>query len=152
MKKQIVTLIMAGLLMASCKDKDAMKQDTVTQDTIVTHDEHTSQNSLDWVGTYKGIIPCADCEGIEQEITINDDKTFSIKETYLGKTKDNKFTDEGTTTWNKEGNIITTITKDKTRTTSYLVGERTLTQLDMDNKEITGPLAKNYILNQIEPK
>jgi uncharacterized lipoprotein NlpE involved in copper resistance len=152
MKKQIVTLIMVGILMASCKDKSAMKQDTIIQDTIVTHDEHTSQNSLDWAGTYKGILPCADCEGIEQEITINDDNTFSIKETYLGKTKDNKFTDAGTTTWNKEGNIITTITKDKSRTTSYFVGERKLTQLDKDNKEITGPLAKNYILNQIEAK
>ncbi|SNR58210.1 copper resistance protein NlpE [Flavobacterium sp. ov086] len=152
MKKQIVTLIMAGLLMASCKDKNAKKQETVTQEKEVTHDEHTSQNSLDWAGTYKGILPCADCEGIEQEITINEDETFSIKKTYLGKTKDNKFTDAGTITWNKEGNTITTITKDKSKTTSYFVGERKLIQLDKHNKEITGPLAKNYILNQTEAK
>ncbi|KIA98649.1 hypothetical protein OA93_09155 [Flavobacterium sp. KMS] len=152
MKKQIVTLIMVGLIMASCKDKNAEKQETITPDTEVTHDEHNSENSLDWSGTYKGVIPCADCEGIEQEITINEDKTFTLKETYLGKTKDNKFTETGTFTWDKDGSIITTITNDKSRTTSYIVGERTLTQLDMDNKEITGPLAKNYILNQVEAK
>ncbi|HSH50375.1 MAG TPA: copper resistance protein NlpE N-terminal domain-containing protein, partial [Bacteroidales bacterium] len=28
-------------------------------------DMHTSEISLDWQGTYKGVLPCADCPGIE---------------------------------------------------------------------------------------
>ena len=36
---------------------------------------HNAQNSLDWNGTYKGVLPCADCAGIEKEITLYKDQT-----------------------------------------------------------------------------
>ncbi len=29
-----------------------------------TKDEHTAETALDYEGTYKGILPCADCPGI----------------------------------------------------------------------------------------
>lgn len=46
---------------------------------------HNAQNSLDWKGTYKGILPCADCEGIETEIVLNADQTYVLTRKYLGK-------------------------------------------------------------------
>ncbi|MFU8831928.1 MAG: copper resistance protein NlpE N-terminal domain-containing protein, partial [Wenzhouxiangella sp.] len=33
----------------------------------------SSRLSLDWVGTYSGVVPCASCPGIETSITLNDD-------------------------------------------------------------------------------
>ena len=51
----------------------------------VSMDTHNSQNSLDWQGTYKGITPCADCDGIETELVLNKDLTYVIKTKYLGK-------------------------------------------------------------------
>ena len=43
-----------------------------------------SQNSLDWEGTYRGILPCADCEGIETKITLSANGTYEYKASYLG--------------------------------------------------------------------
>ena len=37
---------------------------------ILIPDMHTTMNSLDWDGTYTGILPCADCKGIETNITL----------------------------------------------------------------------------------
>ncbi|GGD94473.1 copper resistance protein NlpE [Planktosalinus lacus] len=40
-------------------------------------DISTSENSLDWHGTYQGILPCADCEGIQTEVTLHDNNTHN---------------------------------------------------------------------------
>ncbi|WP_281232580.1 copper resistance protein NlpE [Flavobacterium gelatinilyticum] len=151
MKTKILSLAFFVLILASCENKKTQKEETITQETQIISEDN-SENSLDWPGTYKGTIPCADCEGIEQEIILNEDKTFSVKSTYLGKGKDNKFTETGTFSWDKTGSIITTVTKDKSSTISYKVGQNILIQLDNENKEITGPLAENYILKQVEVK
>jgi hypothetical protein len=37
----------------------------------------TSRTSLDWPGTYTGVLPCADCEGIETTITLSVDLTYA---------------------------------------------------------------------------
>lgn len=44
-------------------------------------------------GTFSGTIPCADCKGIETELVLNGDangsgRTFTMKQTYLGKPAD----------------------------------------------------------------
>ncbi|WP_264538404.1 copper resistance protein NlpE [Flavobacterium sp. N1736] len=147
-KTKILALAVIGLLFVSCKNKDEQKQETNSQETEITTDGDNSKNSLDWPGTYKGTIPCADCKGIEVEIKINDDDTYSLKSTYLGKEKNQKL-ETGTFTWSKDGSTITTVSQDKSITTSYLVGEKKLIQLDADNKIITGSLADSYILKQV---
>lgn len=143
--KKNAVFILVILLFVSCKNSNEQK-------TEITTDEHTSQNSLDWPGTYKGTLPCADCEGIEKIIQINEDNTYSLKSTYLGKGKKGEFDETGTFTWNKEGNTITTIPKDKSISQSYFVGEKKLIQLNNENKIITGPLADFYILKQIKSR
>lgn len=37
-----------------------------------------SRNSLDWEGTYKGILPCADCEGIETMVILKDNDRYTL--------------------------------------------------------------------------
>ena len=68
MKNKIVLLFCMSLFIVSCKNetnKEELKFVGIKSDTTsVVIDDHNSQNSLDWSGTYKGIIPCADCEGI----------------------------------------------------------------------------------------
>ena|SRR5690554_8196743 len=49
-------------------------------------DHHTAQNSLDWQGTYSGVLPCADCSGMETQLTLNEDHTYVLTDTYLGET------------------------------------------------------------------
>jgi uncharacterized lipoprotein NlpE involved in copper resistance len=109
-------------------------------------DQHNSSNSLDWGGRYKGTLPCADCEGIITELTLNLDKTYLLKISYLGK-GDNSVEEKGTFSWNETGNIIT-LAGLKNRPNQYFVGENILIQLDMMGNRITGNLAENYILRK----
>jgi uncharacterized lipoprotein NlpE involved in copper resistance len=105
-------------------------------------------NSSNWAGTYAGIIPAADTEGINVKITLNADKTYSVEYQYIGKS-DDIFTNTGTFNLNSEKN---TIMLNKEREDDfpkhYKLGENTLTQLDLAGNIITGELADNYILKK----
>ena len=109
-------------------------------------DQHTSQNSLDWDGTYAGVLPCADCEGIEIDLTINENNTYILRTRYLGK-GDKVFEHQGTFTWGKNGSVIYLkgLTGSPNR---YFVGENQLFQLNMQGERITGKLADKYILRK----
>lgn len=110
-------------------------------------DHHTAQNSLDWQGTYSGIMPCADCSGIETELTLNEDQTFVLTDIYLGKTdsETNKLT--GKFEW--KGNFINLLgIKEGERPTTYKVEENRIRQMDLKGKEINGDLAQNYVLKK----
>ncbi|WP_292010271.1 copper resistance protein NlpE [Chryseobacterium sp.] len=105
---------------------------------------HTSQNSLDWNGTYEATVPCADCPGIKTSLTLNKDNTFSLTEEYIDrKTKD---TDNGTFEWDSTGNIITL--NGKTSKYKYKVGENKLIQLDLEGKDIEGPNKDLYVFKK----
>lgn len=156
-KKQLIIFAAASLLIWSCNsdtkqkiltDSNAVSDgiDTTAVDRVPGADMHNAQNSLDWNGTYKGVTPCADCEGIETEVTLNNDMTFILKTKYKGKS--NKYFEEtGTFKWDNKGTNIT-LEGLKDRPTQFFVGENTLTQLDMDGHKITGDLADKYVLKK----
>jgi uncharacterized lipoprotein NlpE involved in copper resistance len=107
-------------------------------------DIHTPE--INWPGTYKGVIPAADCPGIDVQIVLNNDKTYGLWYTYID--RDNSaFYREGTFTWDKTGTIVVLNIKDFPP--YYQVAENRLIQLDMKGKIITGDLADLYILNKI---
>jgi copper homeostasis protein (lipoprotein) len=110
-------------------------------------DMHTSQTSLDWHGTYAGVVPCADCAGIETFITINEDLSYHVRTRYLGK-DDRVFEHQGSFTWEESGNVIHL--KDFSEGPDrYHVGENLLFQLDKQGERITGDLAEKYILRKL---
>lgn len=157
MKKQILILAAASIITWGCNsetkqqstiDSNAVSDgiDTVAVDKVPDADMHNAQISLDWNGTYKGITPCADCEGIETEVTLNKDLTYLIKTKYKGK-GDKVFEETGDFKWDKTGSIVI-LEGLKDRSSQFFVGENTLTQLDMDGKRITGNLAENYVLKK----
>lgn len=137
MKKYLLLFVLAFL--AACQKPTAKKNDAVDS-------SHNAKNSLDYVGTYKGILPCADCSGLETEIAINENSTFSIKTKYQGK-GDKVFVQKGNFKWNEKGNTIILIDI-KNAPNQYFVGENTLTQLDLSGAKITGSLADDYILSK----
>jgi uncharacterized lipoprotein NlpE involved in copper resistance len=111
----------------------------------VSIDSHNSQNSIDWQGTYKGITPCADCEGIETEITLNENLSYVMKTKYLGKRDGKIFEEKGNFVCDKSGGSIT-LKGLKDRLSNYKVGENRLIQLDMNGNIISGALAEKYVL------
>lgn len=127
------------LFFGSCKENNSKKTTTTT--TLGDN----SQNALDWAGTYKGILPCADCEGIETKIILNENATYQKTEKYLGE-NENIFQEEGNFEWNAEGSAITLVYQEDKR--QYLVGENILIHLDNDGNTISGELAKMYELKK----
>lgn len=107
---------------------------------------HSSRDSLDWSGMYVGTLPCADCEGIQTSMTINQNQSFVLVSTYLG--KDNAtFESQGVFSWSDDGStIILPVSPDSP--SRYRVGENTLTMLDLDGQVITGDLAAHYVLHK----
>ncbi|HWS59575.1 MAG TPA: copper resistance protein NlpE [Flavobacterium sp.] len=148
---KIALVLVTSILFFSCKKE--IKQVEITSDSIDTVsnsipvDSHNSQNSLDWQGTYKGVTPCADCEGIETEIVLNTDLTFTLKTKYLGKGNGKIFQEAGSFVWDKTGGIIS-LEGLKGRPSQYKVGENRLIQLDMKGNVITGDLAEKYVLTK----
>ena len=151
MKSKIFLCFCIVLLITSCKKEnqttDLEVVEAKTDTTLVFGNEHNSQNSLDWQGVYKGILPCADCDGIETEIVINSDLTFVKSTKYLGKEDIKGIEEKGSFTWNKDGSTII-LQGINEESNQYKVGENTLTHLDMEGKIIIGDLAQNYILKK----
>lgn len=107
---------------------------------------HTTRNSVDYAGTYKGVIPCADCEGIEVELTINMDSSYTHSMKYLGKGDEKPVIKAGKYVWIDGGTIqLEGITDGPSK---YKVGEGRIWQLDMQGNKIEGDLADKYILTK----
>ncbi|WP_228445340.1 copper resistance protein NlpE [Chryseobacterium nakagawai] len=154
--KTLIFGIGAALFLASCSKKETVDAKTSATDsaqaTATDSTVHpvtsalgdTSENSLDWSGTYEAVVPCADCPGIKTSLTLNNNNTFSITEEYLERKSKNE--DKGSFTWDAAGSIITL--KGKTANYKYKVGENMLFQLDMDGKEIDGPNKDLYVFKK----
>ena len=106
---------------------------------------HNSRNSLDWAGTYTGLIPSASGMGIEVRLTLNGNGTFALNYHYVGR-PDPDFSSTGNFTWDNDGSVITL--DSITGPLHYRVGENMLRQLDLDGKVITGNLAEMYVLKK----
>ncbi|NDV46795.1 META domain-containing protein [Paludibacter sp. 221] len=105
-----------------------------------------SNNSLDWNGIYTGVVPCADCEGIQTTIVLNLNNSYELRTKYLGKNTE-EYVKTGTFEWNKEGNEITLSGIDKNEAPSkYMVGENKLVQLDTKGKRMESATEPNYTL------
>lgn len=138
--KTIIVLTISVSALISCNSK-ASKINTGFED------HHTAQNSLDWQGTYSGVLPCADCSGIETGLTLNADNTYVLTTSYLGKQDSGANTLEGKFEWN--GNFINLLgIKEGERPTTYKVEENRIRQMDLKGKEIKGDLAQNYVLKK----
>jgi copper homeostasis protein (lipoprotein) len=108
-----------------------------------------NQNASDWIGHYAGILPCADCEGIQTEIRLNKDLTCELATRYLGK-NDQVYRSSGTLTWNDSGNIITIKdNKEQPGQNRFLFEANRLIKLDAAGNRIEGELSEMYILSKV---
>ncbi|MGI2072234.1 copper resistance protein NlpE [Shewanella baltica] len=147
MNKSLCYIALLALFTTACSE--APKEETAVDTTQVQTDAaktvpvgDTSQNSLDWEGSYEGVLPCASCEGIQTLITLQSDNSFVQETVYLG--KDEKILKlMGKAAWDEKGQKITL--EDGTQ---YLVGENQLIMLDTEGQRITGDLAANYVLKK----
>jgi uncharacterized lipoprotein NlpE involved in copper resistance len=100
-------------------------------------DGHTSENSLDWEGSYSGVLPCKDCDGIDARLILRKDQTYQLVLRYLGipEKEGQDFISEGEFSWEDDGNTIL-LEDEKLDFQKFKVGELFLMPLDINGNEI----------------
>ena len=120
---------------------------TPMAEVVETVDEHTSQNALDWKGTYSGNLPCADCDAIETELKLNEDLTYVLTTVYLGKGNGAPEILEGKFSW-EANNVKLEGIAAGSRSSMFKVEENQVRYLDMEGKEVTGDMANLYVMKK----
>lgn len=143
---KFLLLILLGVFVLSCGNQKVRNNSDSEEGNRMVPDMHTSQIALDFVGIYKGTVPCADCEGIETIIELKVDETFEIQFVYLGKSEE-VFSYSGHYHWNDDGRSIH-LHGNQNGPSYYFVGENQLIQLDMEGSRIAGDLAEKYVLKK----
>lgn len=148
MKTTIFNLILAaGLSLMSCSPQ-SISSTVENEPNLQLNDEHNSQNSLDWSGSYTGVEPCADCEGIRTTLKISEDGNYTLTSEYLGKDKPTVNVQNGKFSW-KDGNTIELDGFKPGEGSPYFkVEENKVRHLDTERKTIEGSLANHYVLNK----
>lgn len=141
-KKSFLLLTTILLLNVACQNNTKLvKKETKTP--VETTDIDNFQTTINFGGSYFGVLPCASCPGINTLITINTDGTYEKTVEYLA-SNDIPETTKGKFTLDKTRQVITMGEH------SYLVAENQLFTLDENYKKIEGELAENYILTKTE--
>lgn len=91
------------------------------------------------VGTYRGKLPCTDCDAISTSLTLATDKAYTLEYIYLGKSNQ---TFSKTGKWELRDGELNLEGLDY----KYKVEPEQLRQLDLSGKEIKGELAERYVL------
>lgn len=113
-----------------------------------TTDQSTSRTSIDWEGTYKGVLPCADCPGMPTTLKLYRDNTFELEQSYLE--RDVKpLISKGKFSWAGDGKEITLL--DGATHYRLQVGENHLYFLDNEGNRIKGNLEDYYTLTKELP-
>lgn len=146
MKTKIFLLVViVSIIFTSCK-KEKTSDERPDTDSIAIVEApdtvHTTQNSIDWEGEYKGITPCEDCDGVEMSVVLNFDNTFTQSLNYIG--KGGPYESKGTFEWDETGSKVTLKFEDGSEA-KYLVGEGMISLLDDYGIPIEGD---DYVLRK----
>ena len=128
MKKMILPVLLTGLFAVSCSKKEEAKTETPqaveADSTQQAQPEEAAKAEAPkkHVGEFSGKVPCADCPGIETKLTLNEDGSFLLDETYLEK-KDGQFNAKGSYEVSADGAFVTLKEEGNDKPIVFLVEE-----------------------------
>jgi uncharacterized lipoprotein NlpE involved in copper resistance/heat shock protein HslJ len=108
-------------------------------------DAHSSRDSLDWAGTYAGVLPCADCPGIETRLRLEADGSYELTSRYQDRQMA-PLSASGRFAWNAAGSAIALEAKGGGM--KFAVGENRLVLLDRDGT-VALPPAPYRVLTRV---
>ena len=142
--RKVVLIAAAAFALTACGGNARKRAAAADTSGTTVVDMHTAETSLDYVGTYEGTLPAADCPGIRTTLTLNPDGTYTVHLKYLE--RDSEFDEKGSYTL--AGNLLTLTPADGGQPSYYKVEENRLRMLDAEKQPVAGPLADNYILQK----
>ena len=127
MKKMILPVLLTGLFAVSCSKKEEAKAETpqaVEADSAQAQPEEAAKAEAPkkHVGEFSGKLPGADGPGIETKLTLNEDGSFLLDETYLEK-KDGQFNAKGSYEVSADGAFVTIKEEGNDKPRVFLVEE-----------------------------
>ena len=149
--KQILLSLSLILILAGCKtnveETEQVNADDVIPFNASQIDAHNSRNSLDWEGSYSGVLPCEDCVGIETSLQINRDHTYTVTQRFVDSadTASDELRSEGSFMWNEDGSSIT-LENVQGDVSTFRVGELFLTPLNKNGLELRPEPGNNFKL------
>jgi hypothetical protein len=138
----LVTLLAVATIMSA-----AAQQSGAGAPPAQPADMHNSRISLDWAGTYEGVLPCADCPGTKTRLTLNYDGSYRLVTQAQGSQNGEKSV-TGVFTWQPSGNAITL--DERGGRQQFSVGEGRLTLLRPESGASQSPVA-NLVLTLAAP-
>lgn len=147
---QKIVLLCGCIFLVQCTTsthKNAHTNTKQPQQFTPTTNQHSAENSLDWNGTYTGVLPCADCSGIQTSLQLNLDLTYKLSQIYLGKNQGKPFEESGDFIWIQNGQTIV-LTAGKNELKQFKVVENAVWLLNKKGEIITGDLAEYYHLKK----
>lgn len=140
--KNILLILAAAIMLTACGGNSRQKTTTGVPDM------HNAENALDYQGTYKGVFPAADCPGIEIELTLHNDNTYTMNSSYMDRSEEPI---QQTGNYTVKGNLLTLCAKVGIGLPApeyYKVEENRLRRLNAKKQPITGELADQYVLTK----
>ena len=127
MKKMILPVLLTGLFAVSCSKKEEAKAETpqaVEADSAQAQPEEAAKAEAPkkHVREFSGKLPGADGPGIETKLTLNEDGSFLLDETYLEK-KDGQFNAKGSYEVSADGAFVTLKEEGNDKPRVFLVEE-----------------------------
>ncbi|WP_339353452.1 envelope stress response activation lipoprotein NlpE [Xenorhabdus sp. Sc-CR9] len=121
----------------------------------VLQDSSGTQNNTASLGTilptekvFNGVVPCADCSGIETTLQLGKDGAYILGQTYLeAKSEENTFFDTGN--WVIQGKKVV-LTNQDGKKSYYQMKDDNLVMLDINGQPIQSQF--NYELEKVIPK
>lgn len=93
------------LLLLGCKNDEKLPFEAKPID--ITRYVRNYETSVDWPGTYTGVLPCDGCVGIETFLTINKNLTYRLVQRKVAIDTDHpELETTGNFSWNEAGNVI----------------------------------------------
>ncbi len=149
-----IAIAFAILSIAGCK-REAAAPPAVeaapveeTKSAVISEIDHNSPASAApafdikaFAGLYAGIVPCADCPGIDTSIAFTPEGTYSMSETYQEE-GGGSFVTKGTWTVREDGKTVLLDPEDKEERDRWyeVVSATELRALDMEGKAIDSKL------------
>ncbi len=131
MRKNLILLTITFFIIIGCSSAPELVSD-LKQVTFLTN------------GIWLGMLPCADCEGIDYQINLKNDYTFKQKSVYKGKSKE-IFIDEGR--WGFVSDSVIAVSGNE-ENKMFLIQQNHLVMLDQDGNKIESSFEERYHLSK----
>jgi len=137
--KKLLLLMIVLIALTACS----------TSQKSVESNANSHSDIVEIAGAYRGLMPCADCEGIRTEIILDERGRYNISRVYLGK-RGSRFHDSGLFRYDSLSGVVELIDRKGNKEGSYLYEDGNLVMLDADGNKIEGELAQMYVQERAE--